>query len=48
MLNVGDTFVTSKSGETVKALEIEDRGNGLASVRVQRADGSERWTSVRS
>jgi len=48
MINVGDTFTTRVSLEKVTALEVEDRGNGLASVRVQCADGTERWTSVKS
>ena len=48
MINVGDTFTTTLSLEKVTALEVEDRGNGLASVRVQRADGTERWTSIKS
>jgi len=47
MINVGDTFVTAGSFEKVTALEVNDRGNGIASVRVLRADGSERWTSVK-
>ena len=47
MVNVGDVFVTGRSGERVTALEVNDRGNGWASVRVQCSDGTERWTSVK-
>jgi len=45
-LNVGDTFTTQRSGETVKALEIVKNPNGSARVRVQRPNGAERWTTV--
>jgi hypothetical protein len=47
MLNVGDTFTTRKSLETVTVIEAPvSRNNGWASVKVLGADGAERYTMI--
>jgi len=49
MITVGSQFLTAKSNELVTAIEEPiDRGNGLHSVLVRRADGSTRYTTVKS
>lgn len=49
MITVGSEFRTAKSGELVTAIEPPvDRGNGLYSVLVRCADGSTRYTTVKS
>ena len=47
MIKAGDTFVTSKSKETVTALsDPEPKGNGWSIVLVKTADGRERYTTI--
>jgi hypothetical protein len=49
MITVGSQFLTAKSNELVTAIEEpQDRGNGLHSVLVRCANGSTRYTTVKS
>ena len=49
MIKAGDTFVTSKSKETVTALsDPEPKGNGWSIVLVKTLDGRERYTTIPS
>lgn len=45
-IKVGDSFITQRSGEKVKALEVVKNKDGSARVRVEQPNGSERWTTV--
>ena len=47
MLNIGDTFTTRKSKDTVTVIEQPvSRSNGWASVKVLTEDGTERYTMI--
>lgn len=47
-IKVGDSFTTNRTGEQVKALEVVPNKNGSARVRVEQADGKQRWTTVQA
>lgn len=49
MLTIGTQFHTAKSNELVTVIEEpKDRGDGLYSVLVRCADGSTRYTTIKS
>lgn len=49
MVTVGSQFITAKSQELVTVIEEpKDRGDGLYSVLVRCADGSTRYTTIKS
>ena len=49
MVTVGSQFHTAKSQELVTVIEEpKDRGDGLYSVLVRCADGSTRYTTIKS
>jgi hypothetical protein len=47
-IKVGDSFITNRSGEQVKALEVVPNKNGSARVRVEQSNGAQRWTTVQA
>ena len=46
-LQAGETFVTSRSHEQVRALEVIPNKNGSVRVFVENGSGERRWTTVK-